>query len=132
MDSGHILSAVVGLITAFLINGVGWFLVRSQRAKTNAEAADIITGSALKLVQELRQQVADLRTEVDTLEEELGIQKGLLKVVTELNVRLLRGTAILTDQLNNLGEEPCWTIQDAAGKDEELRRELQRLQGELD
>lgn len=126
-----IISAVVGLVTAFLINGVGWFLLRSQRDKTDAEAADVLTGAALKIVTKLQEQVAKLEGHVEKLERELELQKGALKTMTELNVELLRGTYVLSEQIVNLGEEPCWTVIKLAADDEALARELQRLQGEL-
>lgn len=128
----YIVSAIVGLITAFIINGVGWFLLRSQRDKTDAEAVDVLTGAALKIVTKLQEQVAKLEAHVEKLESELELQKGALKTMTELNVELLRGTYVLTEQIVGLGEEPCWTVVRLAKEDEVLAVELQRLQGELD
>ena len=78
-----IISAVAGLITAFLINGVGWFLLRSQRDKTDADAADVLTGAALRIVTKLEEKVTKLESMVDRLEGELEIQKGALKTMTE-------------------------------------------------
>jgi hypothetical protein len=127
-----IISAVVGLITAFLINGVGWFLLRSQREKTDAEAADVLTGAALRIVQALEGKVEKLEGIVENLERQLEIQRGALRTMTELNVELLRGTYVLSEQIVNLGEEPCWTVVKLAGDDDALSQELQRLQGELD
>lgn len=126
-----IISAVVAFLSAFLINGVGWFLLRSEREKTDAEAADMLTGAALRIVTALEAKVEKLEGTVEKLEGELQIQRGALRTMTELNVELLRGTYVLTEQIVASGEEPCWTVVGLARGDAALAEELQRLQGEL-
>ena len=126
-----LVSGIVALLVAGIPTTVSWFLARSQRRKTDADAADVLTGAALKIVKELQGQVDKLERHVTKLEKELEFQKGALKTMTELNVGLLRGTIILTEQLIGLGEEPCWAITGISVGDKNMAEEIQRIEGEL-
>ena len=126
-----LVSGIVALLVAGIPTTVSWFLARSQRRKTDADTADVLTGAALKIVEKLQTQVEKLEKKVLVLEGDLKIQRGALKTMTELNVGLLRGTIILTEQLIGLGEEPCWAITGISVGDKNMAEEIQRIEGEL-
>ena len=57
MDWSPIVSAGAAIIVAFIVNGAGYFVLRSQREKNKADAASTLTGSALELVDEMKDQI---------------------------------------------------------------------------
>ena len=124
--------AVTGLLVALLTSIGAWFLIRPQRRKTSAEAADVITEAALKIVGKLQVQVDVLQEEVDELKCEVELQTVRIRTVGKLNAKLLRGSTLLTNQVLELGEEPVWRIACDVAGDHELAQELMRLEAVLD
>lgn len=115
----------------------GWFLVSRQRRaldaeakKTHADATATITGAAKTMidrlersVERLDEKVTQLEAEnrvkdqlieeqeerIEVLEGEVVLVKRRMQEVSKLNVDLLRGNALLCEQIRTFGEEPIWT-----------------------
>lgn len=122
-----LLPAVVAIVVAIISSAGTWFLVKPQRAKTTAEAADVLTGAALNLVKQLQLQIAELEKDVEALQHSVERQRDRIRVVTKLNARLLQGASLLVTQLVESGQEPVWRIECDVAGDEELAAELVRL-----
>jgi hypothetical protein len=136
-----LIPAVAAVLAAIIGAASAWYLAGAQRKKTEAEAkkanadakkaaadaAGTLTGAALELVEKLQGQVDALEKDVEELQCEVERQRGRIRVVTKLNARLLRGAAILTDQLKELGQKPAWRVECDVASDDELVGELQKL-----
>ena len=94
---------VAAILVALIANGAGFILLRSQRNKTNADAADVLTGSALKMVQRWEARVRVLEERVDVLEKRV-------KTLEEENEELTRGARRLEGQLDSMDIEPVWRL----------------------
>lgn len=53
--------------------------IRAEASKTGADAAAVLTGSALEMFKEVREELRDARVEIDALREHLEIIQGLLR-----------------------------------------------------
>lgn len=54
--------------------------VRAEAGKTGADAADVLTGSAMSYVTEVRADMAELQQEMRALRRHVGVLEGLLRV----------------------------------------------------
>lgn len=79
-----------------LITGVGSALISGLlvRKKNNAEATEIITRTAMSLIQPLENKVRKLERKVTRYGERI--------------LYLTDGIGILVDQIINDGKQPCW------------------------
>jgi len=55
-----LISGAVTLIVALVANGVGLLLWKPRRKKLEAEATDILTGTAMDLIKEMKEQIAEI------------------------------------------------------------------------
>lgn len=53
--------------------------IRAEASKTGADAAAVLTGSALEMFKEVREELKEARIEIDALREHLEIIQGLLR-----------------------------------------------------
>ena len=104
------LPSIVSLIIALVGFGGSLLLVRGQRQKLKAESAQLIVDAAGDLVNDLSGEIKRLREEIIALKLEF---KTNMAIVNNRNVALVKGNAILTKQLQDLGKVPDWTDRDA-------------------
>ena len=131
------LPTIVGIIIALLGGGLGALLLwRSTKRKTDADAASIITQTALAIVRQYEsrvevlekraaQQDAEIRVlraaqgvfadqverltaENMRLRSEVRTLKEQVKELTEQNVAVWEGAEQLATQVEEFGEEPAW------------------------
>lgn len=95
--------AVAAIVVAILANGVGWWIARSQRQKLDADAADVLTGSALRMVERWERRVSQLEKEIGRLERKV-------RLLTEATEALCKGAARLEGQIVAMGHEPVWRL----------------------
>lgn len=88
--SSLISTAVGGLIT--------WLVMRR---KNNADITNIITDTALQLIN-------PLKTRIDELEKEVGRLKGQVGRYLKRIVYLMDGISKLMAQLSEMNLTPCW------------------------
>ena len=131
-----VIAGLGGAIVAAIGAAGGWYLRRSRRTKTKAEAADILTTSAMRLVQKLEEQVGGLETDVGALQSSVAdrderitaLEQQVQELEAELqqvkadqvqdrnkirylsgrNTYLTRGIKILGAQMETLGIQPEW------------------------
>jgi septal ring factor EnvC (AmiA/AmiB activator) len=106
MDVANVAAILIALIA--LIPSV--LVYARERRKTQAEAADIVTGAAVDLVKQLKTEVAELRAHVGSLEADvarLKAENAQLKAGLE---DLRRGARRLQGQIEALGQPPVWTV----------------------
>lgn len=96
---------VAGLLVALIGNGAALFLWRSQKRKLEADAADILTGAAGRMVKRWEQRVLDLERELKEL-------KKRVRVLEEENECLREGAGKLEGQVESLGGVPVWRLGD--------------------
>ncbi len=123
------LSEILTFLAACLVALPGWFaFVRSKR-KDKAEATDIITGAATKVIASLETRLANAQTTIDRLEkaiaeahadlqrtrgdlntaqDELNQLRRENTTVEDRNRTLVQGVAALTGQLRSHEIEPNW------------------------
>jgi len=112
-----LISGTVTLVVALIANGVGFLLWKPQRKKIEAEAADILTGTAMDLIKEMKEQIAELQ-ESDELKEQqiIKLQRRIddlrerVKALEEENAYLREGAMQLESQVVDLGREPIWKV----------------------
>lgn len=126
MDWGVVALSLVPAVLTFLGS---MLMFRPQRNKMRADAAGVLVGASVDMVQRLEEQVTALECKVDTQD---GVIAGQAKVITEqgqeianLKTRLdemeaerdrfeqengvlLEGVARLTDQIVGHGYNPAW------------------------
>ena len=104
MDVGDIAPIIVA-IAAFITAGISLWKAKSDRRKTDADAATQIQDAALELLKPFKEEVAELRQE----------QERLKKVLTRAMSRiayLMGGIAVLTQQITQKGDTPQWMADD--------------------
>jgi len=120
----------LAFLTAILVAIPGWLAFWRIKRKDKAEATDLITGAATKLIDRLETRLGLAQKSVDSLEVRLAETKAELdRTRCELNVaqdelnELRRrdhlvqddlktyalGTNILVRQVRTLGAEPDWS-----------------------
>jgi len=112
-----LISGAVTLIVALVANGVGLLLWKPRRKKLEAEATDILTGTAMDLIKEMKEQIAELQ-ESDELKEQqiIKLQRRIddlrerVKVLEKENAYLREGAMQLENQVVELGREPIWKV----------------------
>ena len=112
-----LISGAVTLIVALIANGVGLLLWKPRRKKLEAEATDILTGTAMDLIKEMKEQIAELQ-ESDELKEQqiIKLQRRIddlrerVKVLEKENAYLREGAMQLENQVVELGREPIWKV----------------------
>lgn len=88
---------------------VGWFVSQATKRKLGAEADATLSGAAMEMVRQGREDMAALRKENATLREELTALKCQVSQL-QSDVALLRaGVTVLQHQVRELGQEPAWT-----------------------
>jgi septal ring factor EnvC (AmiA/AmiB activator) len=123
-------NTLVPLLTAILVAVPGWPAFWRIKRKDKAEATDLITGAATKLIDRLETRLGLAQKSIDSLEIRLGETKAELdRTRCELNVardelnelrrgeRLktrdlatyVAGAGILINQVRTLGVEPDWS-----------------------
>lgn len=65
------LQALVTLLAAVIASGATWATVRASNAKMQAEEAEVITRTALSLIEPMKKEIADLKARVKELEAEV-------------------------------------------------------------
>ena len=110
-----ILPIVAAIIVSVLANAGALLLWRSQRGKNKAEAADVLTGTALRIVEnmearmrEMEEQVAEQEVEIVSQGKEIKVLKLRVQVLENENHDLLRGAERVIGQIVSLGQEPVW------------------------
>lgn len=105
-------------------------LTRAEARKTDADTADTLTGASMKIVDRLQKDVerqgkqidelrvenarkdiviAELEERIDHLETKVELRDARMREFSALNADLLKGTADLSTQLRDMGEEPVWS-----------------------
>jgi len=112
-----LISGAVTLVVALVANGVGFLLWRPQRKKLEAEAADILTGTAMDLIREMKEQIAELQESDKQKEQQIIELQGRIddlrervRVLEKENAYLREGAMQLENQVVDLGREPVWTV----------------------
>lgn len=99
---------IVPIVIAILVNGTGFLLWRSQRDKTRAEAADVITDSSLKIVKRMERRVCELEVDMEQQRANSAAQAIQIVNLNRLVDDLRRGANRVIGQLVSLGHEPVW------------------------
>ena len=119
-----IISGIVTLIIAVLVNLPGWLQWRSQRKKVDAETGGILTGTALDMVRALKIEVKELQEhdkikteEVKELQERDKVKTEQIKILTkrvetleEEKALLIEGALKLESQVEELDETPVYRV----------------------
>lgn len=105
------LPTIAGIIAAFIASGAGWFLLRSQNRKTHADASSIVTGSALEVLQEYKDEVKALRAQVEELQVKVDELEAQIEKCTLQNKELRYGVRVLTKQVEAVEGIPIWTLE---------------------
>jgi septal ring factor EnvC (AmiA/AmiB activator) len=121
---GDWLPALIGAIAVLLGGGglVSWFLLAEQKKRESASTADILTGTAVKLVEEMKKQLDEIKTELATAKAHLDkvesenelLAQRLTKTEAELvQLRLVLsewhlGIEKLTAQIEQAKLKPAW------------------------
>ena len=116
MDSVWI-SVIVPLAIALIVNAAGLLLYRSQRGKNKADAADLLTGSALDMVKRWETRVKELEAQVEEQGKEIHELERRVRVLENENERLRDGAERLEGQVVSLGHVPVWTREKLARQD---------------
>ena len=87
--SGPIYAAIIAAIASTIAAVISFV---STRRKSNADAASVLTGSALSIVTALERRV-------NRLEVQLALQEETIKYLWD-------GIGVLTEQIEELGAEP--------------------------
>jgi len=64
------LQGIITLLAAIIASGATWATVRASNAKMQAEEAEVITRTALSLIEPMRTKITDLEVRVKELEAE--------------------------------------------------------------
>ena len=62
------LQGIITLLAAIIASGATWATVRASNAKMQAEEAEVITRTALSLIEPMRAKITDLEARVKELE----------------------------------------------------------------
>lgn len=106
LDWSIISAALVAALPGLLALLISWKKVRSERGKTDADAAKSIVDAAGGVVVFKEKQVADLIERVRILEEGETLHEKRIEA-------LERGIRTLSKQLSDAGLTPAWTMQEA-------------------
>lgn len=101
----------LGIITSFIMSFLIWW---SGRKKGKADEAQVLTGTALTLVQELKVEIKELRLRVDELETLIQLKDGRI-------VELEKQRIGLSKKQDELEEHSVW-------RDNELLKAIDRIQ----
>ena len=105
-----LIPAIVAVVVALFANGAGWFLWRARRAKIDVDAAEVLTGAALEMVQRWEKRVIALETSRNEMEEEIKQLKARVRVLEDENHILRTGAGRLEGQVVSLGHTPVWRL----------------------
>ena len=121
---GDWLPALIAAIAVLLGGGgvASWFLLSAQKRKESASTADILTGTAVKLVEEMKKQLDEIKAELATAKVHLDkveaenelLANRLTKTEAELvQLRLVIsewkiGIDKLTQQVEAAKMKPVW------------------------
>lgn len=75
---GDVVVTVLSILGGMSFIGTG-IVALSQRRKVRADAASVLTDSALKIVKDLRNELEETRSEMNALREHLGTVEDLLR-----------------------------------------------------
>lgn len=114
---------VAQVLIAAVTFGSGWFLLRSQRRKIDAEVQDTTVSTMRMVIVEVRNELDRARKRIDELERCQTTLERQVHMLSEEKERqeieivkmrkrvlvLARGVGRLTDQIRDLGHEPVWT-----------------------
>lgn len=64
------LQGVITLLAAIIASGATWATVRASNAKMQADEAEVITRTALSLIEPMKKEIADLKARITELEAE--------------------------------------------------------------
>jgi hypothetical protein len=113
MDTS-LLASLIALVVA--LGGI--ITALATRKKNAAEASDLITESAMKLLAPLNKRIEALEKLTEQQEKELEILRPLPAIVETMS----RGIHILIEQIREWGEEPRWTPTDMLPTQAVLKR----------
>lgn len=99
MDYATIITAAIAAVAA---NAVGLFLIRPNRKKIEAEAAKIITGQALAMVEAMEDQVETLTKKLRAFESRVDAVEEENRQLRAVNRTLLEGAIRLEEQVREL------------------------------
>jgi hypothetical protein len=94
MENSTITTILISALVSSIPVIIAWLV---NRKKNKAEAADILVGSSMKILEKLEERVTGLELELDDMRSE--------------NKRLRNGVGRLINQLRQLGYEPAWTLE---------------------
>lgn len=75
---GDVVVTILSILGGMSFIGTG-IVALSQRRKVRADAASVLTDSALKIVKDLRTELEETRSEMHALREHLGGLENLLR-----------------------------------------------------
>ena len=106
MDWNIVLPALIAAAPGLIALLLAWRKVRSERSKTDADAAKAIVDAAGGLVAFKEKQIADMILRIKMLEETETVHEKRIEA-------LERGVSALSKQLSDAGLTPVWTMQEA-------------------
>jgi len=98
----------IGAAAVILVGLIGYF---TGRRKNRADAADLITAAAIKLLDPLTRRV-------DELENKVRCQNEKIERYGQRVIVLMRGIERLVLQITRLGHVPVWTPDEWSPDDE--------------
>ena len=106
---------ISAIIVAALANGGAILYWRTRRDKTKAEAADVLTGTALRIVKnmearmrKMESKVSEQDAEITSQGEEIKRLKLRVRCLENENHSLRQGAERVIGQVVSLGLEPEW------------------------
>ena len=99
-------SALALVVVAFIAAGSGWGGAKFARRKERADAASIITATAMSLLAPLNVEVAKLQGAVTTLQAQVTSLRTDNRKLQSENSGLRDRVAVLESQITGLGHTP--------------------------
>jgi chromosome segregation ATPase len=99
---------LIVLIGALLGAVPGFYAILSGRTKVKAEAASIVSDTAMRLIAPLQERIDKLEGRVARLEEENELLRAQVREFKQLIRALWEGGLILSKQLESRGSPLAW------------------------
>ena len=97
-----LLTVLIGAMAGAIPGIIAWWL---NRKKTKADTADVLVGTAMEMMENLKQRVKELEKEQAELKNEQKRQGIEIE-------KLRKGAQRLINQIRQLGHEPAWTLEE--------------------
>lgn len=107
MEWGVVVAALPG-VAALIGVIVGYRKGVAERGKIEADHDEVVTRTALSLIEPLRQRVEDQRLRLDAQARRIGQLESQVVQLRRENAELHEGVRVLCAQISDLGHKPRW------------------------